>query len=347
MAPRFHLGLLITSTALLMLPLQALAGELASVVAQAGRASEQAHYEGTVEAVRQTVIAAQVAGPIVALNVKAGDVLRKGQVILSIDARASRQNATAADASAAAARAALDAAARDYERQKQLFAKQYISQAALERSESQFKTTSAQLGAQIAAARAAGIESGFYVIKAPYDGAVSELAAMVGDMATPGKPLITMYDPAHLRVAAFIPQSAMARVNAGSPARIALAGRAAQEAAIVSSSIRVLPAADPGTRSVQVYIDLPASAGNVNPGTSATVRLDQQRAGGQGIFVPQTAIVRRAEMTGVYVLDASGKPLLRQVRLGTASGDMVEVLAGVAPGERIAAHGLLAAGSRR
>ena len=54
------------------------------------------------------------------------------------------------------------------------------------------------------------------------------------------------------------------------------------------------------------------------------------------LFVPASAVVRRAEMVGVYVIASGGRPLLRQVRLGRAEGDRVEVLSGVSAGERVA-----------
>jgi hypothetical protein len=58
-------------------------------------------------------------------------------------------------------------------------------------------------------------------------------------------------------------------------------------------------------------------------------------AGSAKTLVPTQAVVRRAEMTGLYVLDAKGQPLLRQVRLGRTEGHQVEVLTGLAPGERV------------
>ncbi len=52
--------------------------------------------------------------------------------------------------------------------------------------------------------------------------------------------------------------------------------------------------------------------------------------------VPQAAVVRRAELTALYVLDSAGKPVLRQVRLGRPDGDQVEILSGLSAGERVA-----------
>ncbi len=98
---------------------------------------------------------------------------------------------------------------------------------------------------------------------------------------------------------------------------------------------------DPATHTVELRLDLPADAArDASPGAFARAWLTRAAEPGQGerprLFVPAAAVVRRAELTGVYVVDANGRPLLRQVRLGPASGDEVEVLAGVAAGDRVA-----------
>jgi multidrug efflux pump subunit AcrA (membrane-fusion protein) len=109
----------------------------------------------------------------------------------------------------------------------------------------------------------------------------------------------------------------------------------------VPTRATVLPTVDPATHTVQVRLDLPAdAAGDASPGAFARAWLSRAPESGDGartrLFVPSGAIVRRAEMTGVYVIGANGRPLLRQVRLGPAVGDEVEVLAGVAAGDRVA-----------
>jgi len=97
-------------------------------------------------------------------------------------------------------------------------------------------------------------------------------------------------------------------------------------------------------------LTLPADLQSVSPGMFARVtlpagiRADQAMA--DRILVPFSAVVRRAEMTGLYVLNSAGKPLLRQVRLGAVSGDQVEILAGISSGERIALDPEIAAGQR-
>ena len=196
-------------------------GDLATAAVQSSGVGDSTGFDGVVEAVRQTVVAAQVSGAVVALDVKVGDVVKAGQVLAKIDAHAAEQSVAASDAQVQSARASLEVATKEFERQKQLFDKKYTSQAALERAEAQFKATQAQVSAQIAQAGAARTQSGFFVVKAPYGGVVAEVPVALGDMAMPGRPLLTLYDPAALRVTVAVPQTAIAGLPAepGNPDR--------------------------------------------------------------------------------------------------------------------------------
>lgn len=332
-----------TLAALLVLcaPAWAAEAELRTAPAQASTGANESGFDGVVEAVRQTVIAAQVPGAVVQLGVKVGDHVSAGQVLLRIDARAADQNAAASDAQVQAARASLEVATKDFERQKQLFQKNYISQAALERAESEFKSTQAQVNAQLAQSGASRTQSGFYVVRAPFAGVVADVPASLGDMAMPGRPLLTLYDPSALRVTAAVPQSVSAQMGATPSARIELPGLPAAQQWVVSTHTQQLPTIDPATHTVQLRADLPAGTPGATPGMFARLWMPVSGAatasGAAPLNVSRTSIVRRAEMTGLYVLDPRGKPVLRQVRLGRVEGDQVEVLSGLMPGERVVA----------
>jgi multidrug efflux system membrane fusion protein len=305
----------------------------APVHSSGDRASQA--FDGTVEAVRQSVVAAQVAGAIVALDVKVGDTVKAGQTLARIDARAAEQNASASDAQVRSAQALLDVASKDLERQKQLFDKQYISQAALERAESQFKAAQAQAAALLAQAGAARTQSGFYVVRAPYAGVVSEVPVAQGDMAMPGRALLTLYEPGALRVTAAVPQSALSLPPKG--LQLEFPGLPEAQRWLDAAPVQVLPTVDAATHTVQLRIALPAGLTGVVPGTFARIWLPSAAQTEAGrLYVPAAAIVRRAEMSGVYVVDAKGMALLRQVRLGRSAGGNVEVLSGVSAGERVA-----------
>jgi len=317
------------------------AGTLASAPVRVGGAGRTMVYDGTVEAVRQTVVAAQVPGAVVAIDVRAGDTVRAGQSLMRIDARSAEQTAAAGDAQVAATRATLEVARRELERQRQLFDKAYISRAALERAEAQHAATRAQLDALIAQAGAARTQSGLHRVLAPYSGVVADVPVALGDMAMPGRALLTLYDPAVLRVTAAVPQSVAARPPAAGAVRIELPGAVPDGAEVVPTRLAVLPTVDAATRTVQLRLELPAGTAGAAPGGFARVRLPASAeapgtAGRDRLFVPLSAVVRRAELAGLYVIDPQGRPLLRQVRLGPVAGNEVEVLAGLSAGDRVA-----------
>jgi RND family efflux transporter MFP subunit len=316
-----------------LLAAAAAAQALPSLRVQPARSEPTISYDGVVEAVRQTVIAAQVQGAVVDLRVRVGDRVQAGQVLLRLDARAAQQAAAASDAQVLAARAGLEVATREFARQRQLFEQRFISQAALDQAEAQFKATQAQLQAQIAQAAASRTQSGFYVVRAPYAGVVADVPVSLGEMALPGKPLLTLYDPAALRVVAPLPQSTAAAWTPQAATRIEIPSRDAARRWLQSTHQQLIPAADPATHTMQLRLDLPAGT-VLTPGTFARVWLPADGAGAR-IAVPLRAVVRRAELAALYVLGEDGQVLLRQVRLGRSDGDTVEVLAGLSPGERI------------
>jgi RND family efflux transporter MFP subunit len=303
------------------------------VVAPTGSA-DRAAYDGVVEAVRQTVIAAQVSGAIVALDVKVGDRIKAGQTIARIDARAAEQTTAASDAQVQAARAALEVASKDVERQRLLFQKRFISAAALDRAEAEFKSTQAHVNAQLAQAAVARTQTGFFVVRAPYAGIVSEVPVNLGDMAMPGRAIATVYDAAALRVAASIPQTAVPRALTSREIMIDVAGDG-EPARIEPVRVTVLPTVDPASHTVTIRLDLPPGR-DLRPGLFARTWIPAPPGSTDGrITIPVSAIVRRAELTAVYVLNEEDRPLLRQVRLGRSAGEQVEVLAGVSAGDRV------------
>jgi membrane fusion protein, multidrug efflux system len=317
------------------------AAPLATVVVKASGLAPYTQFDGVVEAVRQATLSAQVPGTVVQLAVKVGDTVKAGQLLVQLDARAANQGSIASQAQVGAARAGLDASARELERKRQLFAKNYISQAALDQAEAQFKVGQAQLDAQKAQAGVAQTQSGFYQLRAPFAGVVTAVPIEQGDMAMPGRPLVTLHDPAKMRVSVALPATA-SRGAAASPLTLEIPGAATSSLQVAADQAEWLPTVDPQTLTRQMRIKLPASAGVV-PGMFARVSFvanaptgaEPAAAGAPraALRIPAKALVRRTEMLGVYVMSAQGKPLLRQVRVGAVIADEVEILSGLEAGE--------------
>lgn len=311
----------------------AAATPLRTAIATTSGGARSGSHDGVVEAVRQTVIAAQVPGAVVALNVKAGDRVQAGQLLLRLDARAAEQAAAASDAQVRAARASQEAATRDFERQQQLFAQNYISRAALDRAEAQYKATQAEAAAQLASAGAARTQADFHAVRAPYAGVVADVAVVLGDMAMPGRPLLTVYDPRALRVKVAVPQTVALRLPPSLPAQAEIPGVAGR---IQPVRVQLLPTVDPATHTLELRLELPGGLAGVAPGMFARAWLPVDAPAEARIHVPTQAVLRRAELAAVYVVGSDGRPLLRQVRVGRTEGDRTEILSGVAAGERVA-----------
>ncbi|MFO1252684.1 efflux RND transporter periplasmic adaptor subunit [Inhella sp.] len=333
MKPTLLRALPLALTLALMASLPAHAADAAApyrtLTLQAGSQAGLRGFEGVVEAQRQTVLAAQVSGAIVEIAVKVGDRVKAGQLLIRLDARAAEQGAQASAAQAQAVKAQLALAQRDFERQQQLRAQGFISQGALDQAEAQFKASSAQLQAQAAALEAARTQTGFHRVTAPYDGVVAEVPVSLGDLAMPGRALVTVFDPRALRVTASVPQQLKLPDATVLQVEIPALGQR-----LNPTRVQRLPLADAGSQTQQVRLELPDSA--AQPGQFARLLVPQEQAGAPTrLWVPQAAVVRRAELRAVYVLDPKGQPQLRQLRLGPVQGDQVEVLAGLSAGERV------------
>lgn len=300
--------------------------------------------EGTVEAIKSSLIAPQVAGSITALPVKAGDEVKAGQLLARIDTRIAQQQVISNQAQVAAANAQLSAARQEFERKRRLHEKQYISQAALERAESDYKMAEAQTKAQLAQTGAANVHTGLHTINAPYAGLVAEVMAEQGDMAMPGKPLLVIYDPKLLRVVVNVPQSQLANIKAGAGVNVNIDAAVEAERSLTATQVTVLPTADAVSNMVKVRVTLPQGLASVRPGMFARAALPVSLSNASPqIIVPAKAVIKRSELTAVYVVNSKGQPQLRQVRLGRKQGNNIEVLAGLQAGEKIALNPIAAA----
>lgn len=287
--------------------------------------------EGVVQAERQSTIAAQVVGRVVARPVKAGDAVKAGQLLVQIDPRSAAQQEAASESQVREAQANLANAKAKFERSKELAKQKFISQAALDQAQAEYLAAQAQAAAAIANAGVSTTTKSFTTIVAPYDGVVASTDVEIGDMATPGRPLVTVFDPHALRVTATLPQAVLVHADLSAPVRIEIPSL---RRTLAARRVTVLPVADVLTHTTQVRLDLPETVG-VMPGQYARASIVTGHA--KALTIPESAVLRRSEVTAVYVLDARGRAQLRQVRLGEpVGGDQIEVLAGLNAGEHVA-----------
>lgn len=288
--------------------------------------------EAVIEAERQSTVAAQTSGRVTAIYFRPGDVVKQGQVIMRIDPSVAQQQVEGAKAQVAEAKVALENATREYERFRELFAKHYVSKSQMDAAEASFKAAQARLNTLQASSGQASTARAFADVTAPYGGVMSALHVEIGEMAAPGTALATGFDPAWLRASAQLPQNAVAAVQRGNKAFVEVPGSTSW---IAATRFVVIPAADPRTHSTEVRVYLPAETRGLLPGQFVRVHFVTGTA--RRLVVPAAAVLRRSELTAVYVLNHGKAPQLRQVRLGERQGDgSYEVLAGLRDGERVA-----------
>lgn len=291
--------------------------------------------EGSLQAVQQSTLSAQASGRIAQLQVKAGDRVRAGQVLATIDDRMTQAGVTQAQAQVAQADAQLGNARAHLARTQELFAKGFVSQSALDVAAAQFKAAQAGASGAVAGQAQSQLAQGFTRLTAPYDGWVLATHAQAGDLAVPGVPVLTVYAPQPIRAVVHVPASR--QPAAGQPLTVEV--RLPDGRWVSPVNRTALPAADPVSQTVEWRLDLAAdAAAGLVPGQQVQVRLLAGKV--QRLTVPSDAVFRRGEMTAVYVArDNATAPgfVLRAVRLGADQGAAGhEVLAGLAGGERVA-----------
>jgi len=288
-----------------------------SVVVQSREVDLSFPVEATVEAVRQATVAAQIAGRVLEVRVDAGQRVKQGELLMRLDAR----EAAGSDASA---RATLAQASATYERTRNLHAQKFVSQAALDQAAAAWQA--AQGGA---ASSGAGLSHGS--VTAPIAGVVAQRHVEAGEMAAPGRPLVTVFDPRSMRVIASLPQYKLAELKKADRARIEFPETGKW---VDVQRFEILPTVDARSHTATARLYLPENIDGVVPGMYARAHFTIGRA--QKLTVPPATVLRRGEVTAVYVLDDKGAARLRQVRLGEpVSGGELEVLAGINSGERV------------
>jgi RND family efflux transporter MFP subunit len=332
-APARRRILLTIGTALALATGRALAAEsLATGSVQYREVDLTYAAEAVVEATRQSTVSAQVTGRIVELKYDVGDYVQKGQLLVRIDQTEAQQVVAGSEAQVAQAQAAYDNARVELERTRDLARQKFVSQAALDRATAAMRVAEAQLQSARAGAGQAATTRSYTTVVAPYSGVVSARHVELGEMAAPGKPLMTGFDPGELRALATVPQFKVADVKASPRAMVEIPSL---NRWVTGKAITVLPSSDARTYATRVRVDLPADLRDVYPGVYARVHFTVGRS--RKLVMPVSAVLRRSEVTGAYVVGEKGDVSLRQVRLGEAAGEgLIEVLAGLRPGEKVA-----------
>jgi RND family efflux transporter MFP subunit len=299
---------------------------------------------GTVHAAQTSQLASQAMGNIVEMRAREGDRVQRGQLLAVIDdaqARASVERATAASAAAgqeiAAADSDLTLAQATLKRYQTLYDRKSASPQEFDEVKARYQAATARramAGAGEEQARAALAQSRtaleYTRIRAPFDGVVTERKVDTGTLASPGLPVFTIEDVRHYRLEANVNESDLRYVRLGQQVPVVL--DALGNAEIKGKVVQIVPAIDPSSRSFVVKIEVTPD-NRIRSGLFG--RAQFTRGERQSLLLPQTAVVQRGQLQGIYVVDQNKIVTLRYVTLGKPSGAQVEALAGLQDGERI------------
>lgn len=305
------------------------AAALETVTVQRAPIARETAFDGIVEAVNESTVAAQTSGRVVELPFDVGDYVPKDALIARLTDSEQRARMEAARGTLAEARARLTEARLNYDRVRDLQQRQLIARAELDRAAATLDSAQARMEAAQAAVDEAEEQLGYTVIRAPYAGTVVERHVQMGETVTPGRTLLTGLSLEHLRVVVEVPQQRIGPLRVHERARVLFNG-----SSVEAAELRIPPKADITTHTFRVLVSLPEGDHGVFPGTLVKVAFVSGET--EALLIPAGALVERGEVTGVYVV-ADDRVSLRYVRTGTPTAEGgVPILSGLHDGDRVA-----------
>lgn len=292
---------------------------------------------GTLMPLVEATVKAKVAGELVQVAVREGEPVKAGQLLARIDQTEVRARVAAREADVEAARAQLVWADKNRATQNALLEKKFISQNAFDNVQSNFDVAVARLRAAEAELVVAKKSLGDSVLVAPFAGVVSQRHAQAGERVALDARVATVVDLSRLELEASLPSAQIAQVRTGQPVSFRVDGFG--ERAFQGRIERINPSTVPGSRSINVYAVIDNPEGVLRSGLFAQGAASLGRTEG-ALLVPASAVREEAGRSFVYVIVAE-RVQKKAVQVGPAdAAGRVQVLQGLAPGERIVKNNL-------
>ena len=284
---------------------------------------------GSVIAEQQAQIASRLMGFIREINVQEGQSVVKGQRLFTVDPSDIQGQVSQAKAGLAQAEAGLADAKNDYRRFGTLYKEEAIPKQQWDKIRLQYQVAQQQAVAARAGLNTAAGQMRYATLTAPFAGIITQKLANVGDLATPGKPVLMLENQSRLQVQTNVSSDVFSHLKMGDSVSLQSAD---SSTAVTGKIARLVSAADPATRTYLVKIDLPQGA-QLKSGMYVLVSFPTGQR--EGVRVPKSAVLDRAGITGVFVVDSQGIAHYRMVRVGDSSDGLVEIQAGLSPGEHV------------
>lgn len=313
-------------------PLEFTAREI--VLPRRTRLSARLEFSGPLVAPRTAIVRAKAGGTLLALAVEEGSRVAAGQALGRIDLAEQTSRVAERSASVESARATLAQAERTHASNERLAAQQFISPIALENSRAAVDTARAALHAAQAAADTARIGLRDAALVAPIGGIVAKRHALPGEKLAPEQQLLTIVDLTRLELAGLVGTHEVSRLAPGMPVQVQVEGMAQP---VVGRIARIAPAAEPGTRSIGVTIELANPKERLRAGQYA-VAVVEMADDTLRLTLPVAALASAGGEDYVWLIE--GEHLARRaVKLGRRDGRAarVEIVEGVQPDSRVLA----------
>jgi RND family efflux transporter MFP subunit len=289
---------------------------------------------GSLEAVNDPKIGAEIAGRIVEVTVRTGQAVSKGQLLARLDPTDAGHLAMVDRGEIARLQALLAQQERLLVRQSELVQKNFISKNALDDATAQRDALKNQLASAEARAGLSRGNVGKTRIVAPFSGVVEEQMIAAGDYVKLGDPLFRLVSNAHLRAHLPFPESAAPRIKVGMPVRIR--SPLASENSIAATVEDIRPSVGEGSRAIDVIarLDNPGALKAGGSVDAAVITGQKDRA----VVVPEQAVVLRPAGKVVYLI-SDGNAKQQVVEVGSKQGGVIEIATGLQGGETIALDG--------
>ena len=288
---------------------------------------EERTFPGFVEPVDPAPVAARVMATVLELDVREGDAVQVGQTLARLDDRDAATRLSQAEAARAAAAARALAARLAFERAGRLLEAEALTQADWEAARAAHDGARADEEGSAAAVEEARAALSWFRVEAPFDGMVLERLAEPGQLAAPGRALVTLYRRDRLRLAVPVPEEYAARFRLDQRLDVELDGGPDRAATLA----RVLPASDRESGTVTLHL-VPDDPDDLRPGQ--LVRLRFAVAEREALVIPAGAVERIGQVERVALV-RDGRVVTQTVRTGKAHGESVEILSGLAAGEEV------------
>ena len=302
---------------------------LETFTVEMARAPLERIHDGTVEAVHQATMSSQTSGRIAEVFFDVDDFVEPGQPIIRFTDTEQQASLRRAGAALEEALARQKQAEDEFHRKDELFRSGSSSKREYDEAVAARDASVARVTAARASADAAKQQLEYTLVRAPYAGIVTARHVEVGEAVTVGQPLMSGLSLEALRVVVDIPQQVAAMVREDRQAFV-LTG----EGRVEATSVTIFPYAHSASNTFRVRLDLPQGQFDLYPGMFVKVAFVVGES--RRLLVPTSALVRRSEVTGVYVVDEDGNVRMRQVRVGGEFGERTEVLSGLRDGEQVA-----------